>query len=931
MTPERLFLLDGMALAYRAYFAFISRPLINSKGENTSAIFGFVTFLMKILEDEKPEHIAVVFDTKEPTFRHKMFADYKATREKMPEDMYSSLPKLKEVVRAFNVPLVEVPGFEADDVIGTLARQAEKQNVLSYLVTGDKDFMQLVSPLVKMFRPGRNSGDVEIITEKEVEEKFGVAPRQVIDVLALIGDSSDNVPGVKGIGEKTAIPLIQKYGSIEKLYNHIDEIPQRGLKEKLTTNKEMAFLSKTLVTIDTAVPLDIDFHKLGAEKRDSKALMRLFGDLEFKSLLDRLRSTEPFNDKPIPAQKPSVEPQTTKTAPHQYRIIATEKDLKELCTRLLGAKEFVFNCETSAKDPMRAELVGLSFCLSSGEAAYIPVISVVEDQTATPELFHSDNEKARHTPAGIPEANVLSALKPILETSNIRKIGHDIKQGIIVLQQRGIEVQNVWFDTMIAGYILHAEGQHTLAAMAAEFLNYTTISFEDLIGKGKSKREITELTLQEMGEYSCELSDITMQVYRAQMEKLSSLALLELCQTIEFPLIEVLGRMEVSGINLDIPYLKKMSESLAGKIDDLIKGIYEDAGEVFNINSTQQLGDILFKKLELPTVRKTKTGFSTDAAVLDTLRHHHPIIEKLLEYRQYTKLKSTYIDALPQLVHPRTNRLHTSFNQTVAATGRLSSSDPNLQNIPIRTDLGSAIRKAFVPGGEDLLLLSADYSQIELRVMAHICRDEGLTEAFRNEEDIHTTTAVKVFGVGTSEITRDMRRKAKEVNFGIMYGIGPFGLANRLEISQAEAREIIQRYFERFPGVRRYIDETIANAKKNGYVSTLLGRRRYLPELHSRNRNIRGNAERQAINMPIQGTAADMIKLAMIKIDGEMREQQLRSRMLLQVHDELVFEVNKSEAEIVRSLVGSAMRRAFALSVPVVVDIGIGLTWLEAH
>ncbi len=931
MTPERLFLLDGMALAYRAYFAFISRPLINSKGENTSAIYGFVTFLMKILDDEKPEHIAVVFDTKEPTFRHKMFADYKATREKMPEDMYASFPRLKEVIRAFNVPLVEVPGFEADDVIGTLARQAESQNVLSYLVTGDKDFMQLVSPLVKMFRPARGAGDVEIVTEKEVNDKFGVTPQQVVDVLALVGDSSDNVPGVKGVGEKTAIPLIQKYGSLEELYKHIEEIPQRGLKEKLTTNKELAFLSKTLVTIDTAVPLDIDFHKLGAEKRDSKALMKLFADLEFKSLLDRLRNTEPFDDKPTPIPKPPEEPRNAKTVSHQYRSITEENELQELCSQLMESKEFALSCEISGKDPMRARLIGLSLCHSTGEAVYIPVANEVTDHDASPELFRSDTGKSNHTTSGIPEARVLSALEPILQNKDIRKIGHDIKQSLIVFQERGVEIRGIWFDTMIAAYVLRADGQHSLNALASEFLQYTTISFEDLIGKGKSQKDVTELTVAEMSEYSCEVSDITMQLYRVEMEKLSSLALLELCQTIEFPLIEVLGRMEATGINLDIPYLKTMSGSLAGKIDDLIKGIYEDAGEVFNINSTQQLGEILFKKLELPTVRKTKTGFSTDAGVLDALRHHHPIIDKLLEYRQYTKLKSTYIDALPQLVHPRTKRLHTSFNQTVAATGRLSSSDPNLQNIPIRTELGSAIRKAFIPGGKELLLLSADYSQIELRVMAHICRDEGLTEAFRNEEDIHTTTAAKVFGVEASEITRDMRRKAKEVNFGIMYGIGPFGLANRLEISQAEAREIIQRYFERFPGVRRYIDETIANAKQQGYVSTLLGRRRYLPELHSRNRNIRSNAERQAINMPIQGTAADMIKRAMIEIDRKMREQHLRSRMLLQVHDELVFEVFDSETEIMKDLVGSAMRSAVELRVPIVVEIGVGSNWLEAH
>lgn len=944
--PERLFLLDGMALAYRAYFAFIQRPLINSKGINTSAIYGFVTALMKILEDEKPEHVAVVFDTKEPTFRHKMFKEYKATRQKMPEDMASQMEKLKEVVRAFNTPLIEVPGYEADDIIGTLARRAEKEKVTTYMVTGDKDFMQLISPYIKMFKPGK-SGDVEIVEEKGVLEKFGVTPEKVIDVLALIGDKSDNVPGVPGIGDKTAIPLIQKYGSLENLYEHVEEIPQKGVREKLIANKEIAFLSKQLVTIHTEVPVDINFHELKAARRDTSTLIKLFGELEFKALAGRLRQTEPFGTPPRQKDVPppsfedpdlSFNPTDLDTSDissdeHSYYCITSIDALDNLCARLGEAEMFVFDTETTDTNPLVAELVGLSFCIKEREAFYIPVKADSRKENRAGELFAEAETRTitNHTDSALEASVVLSKLKPIFENPAIKKVGQNIKYDMLVLKSYGVHLHGVAFDTMVASYVLRADGQHNLDALALRYLGYKMISFEELVGKGKSQKHITEVSLDAITEYSSQDADITMRVYQHQTPMLKQLELLSLCEEMEFRLIPVLARMEFAGITLDKEYLKVMSKDLEHQIELLVAEIHGLAGETFNINSTQQLGEILFNKMKLRTLRKTKTGFSTDVNVLESLRGEHPIIEKLLDYRQFTKLKSTYIDALPELVNPKTGRVHSSFNQTVAATGRLSGSDPNLQNIPIRTELGRAIRKAFVSGSDDTLILSADYSQIELRVMAHISGDQGLVDAFLNKEDIHTSTAAKVFGVDSGDITRDMRRKAKEVNFGIMYGIGPFGLANRLEINQGEAKEIITKYFDRFPKVKQYISDTIATAKRTGYVSTLLGRRRYLPDINSRNQNVRGNAERQAINMPIQGTAADMIKLAMINLDGEILRGKLQSRMLLQVHDELVFEVLQAEVEKMKGLILDKMQNALKLSVPIEVEMGTGKNWLEAH
>ncbi|MGA2625005.1 MAG: DNA polymerase I [Bacteroidota bacterium] len=1000
---ERLFLLDGMALAYRAYFSFIKNPLLNSKGENTSAIYGFTTTLMKILDEEKPEHIAVVFDTREPTFRHKMYEPYKATREKMPEDLSAQMDKLKEVVEAFNVPLLELPGYEADDIMGTLAKKAEREGIATFLVTGDKDFMQLLSPLVKMYKPGKRGDEWEIVGVAGVKEKFGVTPDNVIDVLGLTGDSSDNVPGVPGIGEKTAIPLVQKYGSIERILENIDKIPQRGLQDKLRNNKDKALLSKQLVTIDTKTPVSVNIHDLQARPRDMERLKKLFTELEFRSLARRISDTvhrippvqPPLKDDATSFDVQKLELANITNDAHTYHLVRTEQEFDSLAEMLRQSSLFVLDTETTSTDPLRAELVGLSFALQPREAWYVPVqpgkgdraqgneqmldgrgqkqeargkkpeagegenvgLGLFEDQSGAENDTHLPSSILNpqssilhpqssilnplspilHPPSSIPDQpgfpleSVLARLSPILSDPSIGKIGQNIKYDMLVLAAHGIETRGVMFDTMVANYVLRPDGQHNLDALAADHLGYAMITYDELVGIGKEKKGLREVEVQRVADYSAQDADITCRLYEVLSKKLKDQEQLKLCTSIEFPLTTVLADMERAGVTLDVDFLADLSKELGRMLENLTNEIYGQAGEKFNINSTQQLSKILFEKLKLAVVRKTKTGFSTDVAVLETLRHAHPVVEKLLEYRQLQKLKSTYIDALPELINPNTGKLHTSFNQTVAATGRLSSSDPNLQNIPIRTEIGRSIRKAFIAGGRGNVILSADYSQIELRVMAHISGDEGMTEAFRHGEDIHATTAAKVFGVALDSVTRDMRRKAKEVNFGIMYGIGPYGLAMRLDISQAEAKDIIAKYFERFPKVSQYIADTITKARREGYVSTLLGRRRYLPDINSRNQNVRGNAERQAINMPIQGTAADMIKIAMVRISSKMKSLGLSMRMLLQVHDELVFEAAKSEEPKVSKFIADEMKNALPLSVPVEVEVGSGRNWFEAH
>jgi DNA polymerase-1 len=950
---ERLYLLDGMALAYRAYFAFISRPLINSKGENTSAIFGFVNTLMKILDEDKPEHVAVVFDTPQPTFRHKKFPAYKATREKMPEAMAGQLDKLKEVVQAFNVPIIEAPGYEADDIMGTLAKEAERRGMETYLVTGDKDFMQLISPLVRMYKPGKRGDDWETVDEEGVKKRYGVGPEKITDILGLVGDKSDNVPGIPGVGEATAIEIIKSFGSIENAIKGVKNVSRPALREKLEKFREQALISKELVTIKTDVPVPIEIEDLKASPKDTRKLIQLFSGLEFKTLLRKLgEGPVPKNDDISFDVASFTPPVDITTDEHQYHIVRTEKDLASLCEKLGRASMIVLDTETTSLNAMDTELVGLSFAMKSCEAYYIPIVHDGGPRSSSPSLTAAgggglfdlqeiERKKNGGEPVGtqpkivgsegLPIAEVIRQLKPILEDPKIPKCGQNVKFDLLTLAQYGLEVRGIVFDTMVAGYVLRADGQHNLDSLAREYLNYRMVSYSELVGTGKEKQDIRDIPIERVAEYSAQDADITFRLYETLRAKIESEKMLKLCEEVEFPLILVLADMERTGVALDKKFLADMSKELELLLDNIVSEIHRISGEKFNINSTQQLSEVLFNKLQLPVVRKTKTGYSTDVGVLETLRNEHPIVERLLEYRQLSKLKSTYVDALPRAVNPKTGRVHTSFNQTGTVTGRLSSSDPNLQNIPMHTEIGREIRKAFIAGSKDMLILSADYSQIELRVMAHISQDEGLIDAFRNREDIHATTASKVFGAKLSEVTREMRRRAKEVNFGIMYGIGAFGLANRLDVSQSEAKEIIAKYFDRFPKVNQYIFDTIAQARHDGYVSTLLGRRRYLPEINSRNQTVRANAERQAINMPIQGTAADMIKLAMIKIHKEMRAAGLKSEMILQVHDELVFEVYKKELEKMKAMVVENMRQALPLDVPVEVDVGVGKNWFDAH
>ncbi len=932
-----------MAIAYRAYYAFINRPLKTSSGENTSAIYGFITTLTKVL-NEKPDYLAVVFDRAEPTFRHDMYPEYKATRQKMPEDMASQLPKLKEVIKAHNVSILELPGYEADDIMGTLARRVEKEGIETYLITGDKDFMQLISPSIKIMKPGKTGDEWEIMDFEHVEEKFGVTPDKVTDVLGLTGDKSDNVPGVPGIGEVTAIPLIQKFGSIERLYENIDTIEKASLKKKLENNKEIALLSKLLVTIDTNVPLDLDIEKLICLPENKTLLKNLFKELEFKSLLNKLDTPEILE---TALEKIDTDGfSNIIDVEYKYKVVDKIDDIILLIRKIEETKYFVFDTETTGTDPITADLIGISISLKSKEAFYIPFksepsyssVKFKELNTLFDECFNDDE----HTSSdyGFKYEEVFSLLSGVFNNSEILKIGQNVKYDLTVLAKYGIKVFGNIFDTMVASYILKPENRHNLTSMAKEFLKYQMITYEDLLG---DEVDIRKIPLEKISEYSCEDADITLQLFNLFSYKLLAEGLSELCEKIEFPLVHVLTDMETTGIKIDVEHLAKMSKALDSDLNNLTGDIYRLAGKEFNINSTQQLGKILFENLKLTGIKKTKTGFSTDSGVLEALKNEHPIIKEIIDYRTLSKLKSTYIDALPSLVNPLTGRIHTSYNQTITTTGRLSSSNPNLQNIPIRSELGKEIRKAFIPENRNWLILSADYSQIELRIMAHISDDPGFVEAFKNGEDIHATTAMKIFGYTESDwhklpkdIIQDLRRKAKEVNFGILYGLGPFGLAKRLDISQSEAKEIIDTYHKRFPNVKVYMEETIKKTKKNGYVETLLGRRRFLPDILSRNKNIQGNAERQAINMPIQGTAADMIKIAMVSIH-ELFDNKFHKnthspvKMLLQVHDELVFEVRKDFCEEAEVQIIEKMKAALPLKVPIEVESGTGNNWFEAH
>ncbi len=895
---ERLFLIDGMAIAYRAYFAFINRPLKNKEGLNTSAVYGFVSTLFKILDTENPEHIAVAFDSKEPTFRHKKFPEYKATRQVIPDDLIPQLGYLKEVVEAMNIPVLEIPGWEADDIIGTLARKAENAGYETYMVTPDKDFMQLVSDRIKLYRPSRAGNDFEIIDEEGVRKKFGVSPQQVIDVLGLMGDASDNIPGVKGIGEKTAIPLVRKFGSIPDIYEHLDEIDKKSLREKLESQKEQAFLSRELVTIATDVPVNISVDTLQRAEPDRRKLAELFRYLEFKRFLERIQEG---------AQLDLATHEDVSSVRHTYVIVDSAERFEELLDALGKASRFAFDTETTSTNPHLGELVGMSFAVEPGVAWYIP------------------------WRGSFNRSEILPGVLGILSDSSKTIVGQNLKYDLLVMRWLGLVTRSPLYDTMIASYILAPSGEHNMDALAERYLGYKPISIKELIGSGKKRITMDQVPVEKVAEYAAEDADVTLRLERVLKEKLAETNQLDLLEKIEFPLIHVLTDMEAEGVRIDEALMDEIRVGMEAQIKEAEGEIFSLAGKEFNIASTQQLGKVLFEELGLPAVKKTKTGFSTDASVLEQLKGKHPIIDAILVYRQMTKLKSTYIDALPKLINPKTGRVHTSYNQAIASTGRLSSSDPNLQNIPIRTEAGREIRKAFVPRDENHVLLSADYSQIELRIAAELSGDEALLEAFRKGEDIHASTACRLYGVAPGDVDEEMRRYAKTVNFGILYGISAYGLARRLGISNQEAQSIIDRYFESFPKVNEYIASTLAFARENGYVQTLMGRRRYLPDINNKNRTVRQFAERTAINMPIQGTAADMIKIAMINIHRELEKKSLRAKMILQVHDELVFDTPRDEVEQVKPLVIDLMKNAIPLSVPVEVSVGIGENWLEAH
>ena len=892
-ASKRMFLIDGHALAYRSYFAFIRNPLINSKGENTSAVFGFSSALLKIIREHQPDYLAVVFDTSKPTFRHRMYPEYKSTRAKMPDPMREQMPRIRQIVEAMNIPMLEREGYEADDVMASLARRAEKKGMDVVLVTGDKDLLQLVGERIKVLDPRRGGEDEVLYDEQGVYRRFGLRPGQVVDFMSLKGDASDNVPGVPGIGDKTAQKIIEKYGDLESALQAAEQMDNKRVRKGLLEHAEQARLSRDLVRLNDELELDVRFERLAVEDFDTSRLVELFRELEFTSLLRQISVEGPDHSL-------------------DCSLVTTWKKFSELLRTLKKAGAFVLDTETTSTDPMAAELVGLAFAVRPGEAFYLPV-----GHREGPNL---ELEK------------VLEGLKPLLADGRLAKCGHNIKYDRTVLVRHGCSLEGIVFDTMVASYLINPSARrHNLDLVTLEYLGQKKIPLQTLIGKGKAQKSFAEVPEKDAAGYAGEDADCTLRLWQLMKDQLGEMDLEDLFSRVEMPLVSVLSEMEMAGVKLDADFLGKMSAEMDRELSKLVREIYRMAGEEFNINSPKQLIHILFEKLELPVVRRTKTGFSTDENVLEELSREHPLPRKLLEYRQLMKLKSTYVDALPRMVNPRTGRIHTSFNQTVTATGRLSSSEPNLQNIPIRTEFSKTIRKAFVAPDKDHVILSADYSQIELRIMAHLSEDEALLEAFRRDADVHTRTAAAVFGVTEKEVTPELRRQAKVVNFGIIYGMSPYGLAKQLEIDHGEAARFIDSYFELYPQVRQYMERTVEEAQERGYVTTLLGRRRYLPELHSDQGQVVAFARRTAINTPIQGTAADLIKLAMIRIQKVLQEKGLSTRMIIQIHDELVFEVPHKELSEVQPLVRSHMENALQLSVPIKVDMGSGRSWYEAH
>ncbi|MBN3521308.1 DNA polymerase I [Algoriphagus lutimaris] len=935
---HKLFLLDAMALIYRAHFAFSKNPRINSKGLNTGVMLGFTNTLLEVLDKEKPSHIGVAFDTHAPTFRHEQFEAYKANRQEQPEDIGVAIPWVKEIVKAFNIPILEMDGYEADDIIGTLAKQAEAEKFTVYMMTPDKDYGQLVDDHIFLYKPAFMGNGVEVMGPKQICEKWDIERvDQVVDILGLMGDAVDNIPGIPGIGQKTAVKLLKQYGSVEELIKNTDDLKGKQ-KENVVNFAQQGLLSKELATIKVDVPVAFVDEELQYDGFDEEKLRALFSELEFRTLASRIFKDGTgkkasikkndqlglFGESPVATSKSSVEfeeesvnPEpvqeaaTIHTTAHQYHKISGKEAIQELVSYLLLQKELCFDTETTSVNAMEAELVGISFSYLPGEAYYIPCPAKRTETLA-----------------------ILELLKPVFENEKIQKIGQNVKYDLLVLKNYEIEIKGGLYDTMLAHYLIEPEGKHSMDWLSEHYLNYKPVSITELIGKkGKNQGNMRDVDEDEVTEYASEDADITLQLKEKLDPLLKSSDLEKLFYEVENPLIQVLADMEFEGVRIDTKSLAEMSLLLEKESKEIENRVYEIAGVRFNLASPKQLGDVLFEKLKLdPKAKKTKTGqYATGEEVLSKLANEHEIARAILDFRQMVKLKSTYVDALPTMINSKTGKIHTTYNQFVAATGRLSSINPNLQNIPIRTERGREIRKAFVPRDENHILLAADYSQIELRIMAAFSGDESMIEAFKNGRDIHATTAAKIFQVPLEEVTSDMRRKAKTANFGIIYGISAFGLSQRLSISRTEAKEIIDAYFKEFPAVKEYMDGAIEKARKDEYVETILGRRRYLRDINSRNATMRGFAERNAINAPIQGSAADLIKVAMIDVHRWMKKEKLKSKMILQVHDELVFDAHKDEVEILKSHIPGLMSNAIKMAVPVEVEVGTGNDWLEAH
>ncbi len=903
-----LYLIDGHALAYRAYFAFIRNPLVTTQGEETSAVFGFANTIFSILKKFEPSHIAVVFDSTEKTFRHDRFPEYKANRKEMPDSLIVQLSRIHSLLEALSIPVFSVPGYEADDLLATIASKLEEETPI-IIVSGDKDLFQVVSERTHLLRPGKSGVLEEEIDPERLHETLGLKPGQVVDFLALTGDTSDNVPGVTGIGEKTALKLIGEYGTLENIYDNLESIRLESLRKKLIRGRDSAFLSRELVSLVRSVPFEVSVDVMRRGDAQENRLKTILRELELTRLLDEV---EAFG---------RIDPPTTEK---DYSLVDSEYGLENLARLLQGVSEFSLDVEASEIDPMRAVLAGISVSTVPGRAWYVPMRSRFEDEapTLTP---------AQDAP-GLSADVVQKHLGPILSDPGKRKVGQNIKYDAIVLRRAGFALEGIHFDTMLASYCLNpARRSHSLDSLAREFFNYEKISFKSLFDARSRKRDIRRVPVERVKEYACEDADFTLRLKREFDPLIKASQVEGLFRDVEMPLSLVLTEMEVCGVKLDVRVLRKLSERISRDLIDLEREIYEAAGERFNINSTSRLQAILFEKLGMKPLHKTKTGYSTDVEVLKALSLEHELPKLVLEYRSLDKLKSTYVDALPRLVNPKTGRVHTSYNQAVTITGRLSSSNPNLQNIPIRAELGREIRKAFVSSGSGWVLLDADYSQVELRVLAHLSRDPELIRAFEEGADVHRRTAARILKVAPEEVTEDMRAKAKMVNFGVVYGMGSRGLAQALGIDLSEARQFIEDYFENYPGVKRFIDETIEKARREGAVSTLLGRVRQLPMIQSDDGRARAFAERTAVNTPVQGTAADIIKIAMIRLAGELKAKAPGARMILQVHDELLLDVPEDELEAAQAIVKSTMENAIELDVPLKVDVGIGRNWLEAH